>query len=181
MAKLQTGDRFPDLAVDLLYGGSTTASALFQTPKTVLWCLRYIGCTVCRYDIHIAAQRYGEVKNKNARIVFMLQSDKELLKEELKDTPLPFDIICDPSMKLYEALDIRPAESMEALLGGQLEALKAKGEAAQAAGFSHGKYEGNEQQLPAMFLVDENGTVLQAIYAENIVGLPTLDELLQML
>ncbi len=181
MPKLLTGDRFPALTVNTLYGGEKQTTDLFQAPKTVLWCLRYIGCTVCRYDIHLAAQRYEEVQAKGAEIVFMLQSDKDLLAEELKDTPLPFDIICDPEMKIYQELEILPAESMEALVGDQLAALQAKGAAATAAGFSHGKYEGNEQQLPAMFIVGADGIVQKAIYAETIMGLPTLDELLSML
>ena len=181
MAKIKAGDQFPNLPIELLYQGPATMQDLFTAPKTILWCLRYLGCTVCRYDIHLAAQRYDEVKAKNARIVFMLQSEKSLLQEELKDVPLPFDIICDPSMKLYEELEIKPAKSMEALLGDQLEALKAKGAAAQAAGFSHGKYEGNEQQLPAMFIIGQDGIVQKAIYAETIMGLPNLNELLEML
>lgn len=181
MSKLYPGDTFPALPVNTLYGGEKLTTDLFQTPKTVVWCLRYIGCTVCRYDIHIAAQRYEEVKAKGAEIVFMLQSDKALLAEELKDTPLPFDIICDPEMKIYQELEILPAPSMEALVGDQLEALKIKGAAASAAGFSHGKYEGDEQQLPAMFIIGADGVVQKAIYAETIMGLPTLDELLPML
>lgn len=181
MARIKEGDKFPNLAIETLYKGEGTMNDLFTAPKTVLWCLRYLGCTVCRYDIHLAAQRYDEILAKDAKIVFMLQSEKSLLQEELKDVPLPFDIICDPSMKLYEALDIKPAESMEALLGDQLEVLKAKGAAAQAAGFSHGKYEGNEQQLPAMFIVGRDGIVEKAIYAETIMGLPNLNELLEMI
>ena len=181
MAKLLQGDRFPALEAELLYAGKNVITDLFTEPKTVIWALRYIGCTVCRYDIHMAAKRYSEIQAKGAKIVFMLQSDKNLLQEELKDSPLPFDIICDPSMKLYQALDIEPAQSMEALVGDRLDDLKAKGAAAAAAGFSHGKYEGNEQQLPAMFIVDKDGIVEKAIYAENIVGLPTLDELLTIL
>ena len=149
MAKLHQGDRFPALEAELLYAGKNFITDLFTEPKTVIWALRYIGCTVCRYDIHMAAKRYS--------------------------------IICDPTMKLYEALDIEPAQSMEALVGDRLDDLKAKGAAAAAAGFSHGKYEGNEQQLPAMFIVDKDGIVEKAIYAETIVGLPTLDELLTIL
>lgn len=181
MPKVTRGETFPKLCVNTLYEGQQTITDLFTAKTNILWCLRYIGCTVCRYDIHVAAQRYEEIKAKDAKIIFMLQSDKALLQEELKASPLPFDIICDPEMKLYEELEIQPAESMEALLGGEIEKLKAKGAAAAAAGFSHGKYEGNEQQLPAMFIIDENGVVKEAIYAETIVGLPTFDELLEKL
>ena len=181
MAKLSQGDAFPALPVNLLYGGEAVTTDLFTEPKTVIWALRYIGCTVCRYDIHVAATRYEEVKAKGAKIVFMLQSDKDLLAEELKEAPLPFDVICDPEMKIYKELEIEPAQSMEALVGDRLDDLKAKGAAAAACGFSHGKYEGNEQQLPAMFIVGADGKVEKAIYAETIVGLPTLDELLEIL
>ena len=44
-----------------------------------------------------------------------------------------------------------------------------------------GDYEGNELQLPAMFIVNEDGVVEYANYARNIVDLPTVDEVLAML
>ena len=59
--------------------------------------------------------------------------------------------------------------------------VSAKGEKAAACGFSHGDYEGNEQQLPAMFIVDEDGTVLYAHYARSIMDMPSVDEVLAML
>lgn len=181
MSKLTVGQQFPDFELDTLYGGKQKVSAMLGEDKTVFWCLRYIGCTVCRYDVHLLSQRYQEVQAKGAKVYFMMQSEKEVLAEELKDTPLPFDIICDPSMEIYQALDIQPAESMEALLGDGQEKLQAKGAAAAAAGFSHGKYEGNEQQLPALFIVDANGKVLVSHYAKDIMDMPTIDDLLKML
>ena len=181
MSRLYIGDTFPSLPIQTLYNSASVTDELFGAKKTVLWCLRYIGCTVCRYDIHIAATRYSEVEAKGAKIVFMLQSNKDLLAEELKDVPLPFDIICDPEMKIYQKLGIQPASSVEELLGPDPAKLQAKGAAATALGFTHGKYEGDEMQLPAMFIVDAGGKVETAIYAENITGLPTLDELLAML
>ena len=84
-------------------------------------------------------------------------------------------------MEIYQALDIQPAESMEALVGDGLKKLQTKGAAAAEAGFSHGKYEGNEQQLPALFIVDAQSQVLTAHYAKNIMDMPTIDDLLAML
>ena len=62
-----------------------------------------------------------------------------------------------------------------------LDKLKEKGGKAREAGFVHGDYEGNELQLPAMFIVNEDGVVEYANYARNIVDLPTVDEVLAML
>ena len=181
MSRLTVGQKFPDFEVETLYGGKQHISAMLGSDRTIFWCLRYIGCTVCRYDVHLLSQRYSEIQAKGAKVYFMMQSDKDVLAAELKDQSLPFDIICDPSMEIYQALDIQPAESMEALLGNGLEKLQAKGAAAAEAGFSHGKYEGNEQQLPALFIVDAQGKILVAHYAKDIMDMPTIDELLTML
>ncbi|MBQ7081980.1 MAG: hypothetical protein IJM93_00350, partial [Oscillospiraceae bacterium] len=58
---------------------------------------------------------------------------------------------------------------------------QAKIEKVRASGFVHGKYEGNEQQLPAMFVVDPDGTVIYAHYAENSIDMPSVDEMLEIL
>ena len=182
MAKLNTGDRLPSFTFDThLRDGLDSLSVL--RGKTVFWVLRYIGCTVCRYDVHLIAQRYDEFTAKGAQVFVVMQSDRDHVQKDLAatDTVLPFEIICDPDQKIYDLLSIEPAESMEALAGDNRDALMEKGAKARECGFSHGDYEGNEQQLPAMFIVAEDGTVEYAHYAENIVDMPTVDGVLGML
>ncbi len=87
----------------------------------------------------------------------------------------------DPEQKIYQLLEIRPASSREEMIEGVLDRLKEKGAKAREAGFSHGDYEGNEQQLPAMFIVNEDGIVEYANYAKNIMDMPTVDEVLNIL
>ena len=87
----------------------------------------------------------------------------------------------ETEMKIYEELEIKPAASMEELGGGKMGELMEKGAAAKAAGFSHGEYEGNEQQLPAMFMVDKDGKIEFAHYAKDIMDMPVLDDVLKML
>lgn len=59
--------------------------------------------------------------------------------------------------------------------------LEAKKQKIKEAGFVHGKYEGNEQQLPAMFVVDPDGSVVYAHYAKNSIDMPTVEEMLRIL
>jgi peroxiredoxin len=112
-----------------------------------------------------------------------MQSDAQHVQNDLAktDTHLPFKIITDPEMKIYDLLSIEPAESMEKLAEGVGEALREKAKLARKAGFSHGDYEGNEQQLPALFIVNEDGTAAYAHYAKNIMDMPSIDEVLEML
>lgn len=66
-------------------------------------------------------------------------------------------------------------------MDGVLDELKEKGAAAREAGFVHGDYEGNEMQLPAMFIVNEDGIIEYVRYAKNIMDMPKIDEVLAML
>ena len=128
MAKLNTGDKLPSFTFDThLRDGLGSLSVL--RGKTVFWVLRYIGCTVCRYDVHLIAQRYDEFTAKGAQVFVVMQSDRDHVQKDLAatDTVLPFEIICDPDQKIYDLLSIEPAESMEALAGGNRDALMEKG------------------------------------------------------
>ena len=182
MAKINAGERLPSFKFNTHLRDDLESLSVLKG-KTVFWVLRYIGCTVCRYDVHLIAKRYDEFKAKGAQVFVVMQSDRDHVVNDLKatDTVLPFEIICDPDQKIYELLSIEPARSMEELAGGNMDELRAKGAAAKEAGFVHGDYEGNEQQLPAMFIVAEDGTVEYAHYATNIVDMPKIDEVLEML
>ncbi len=180
MAQLTVGDKMPNLQFNTAYKNDLHVQDIL-TGKTVFWVLRYIGCTVCRYDVHLIAQRYEEFKALGAQVFVVMQSDQVHVQKDLAEVKLPFEIICDTDMNFYNTLDIAPAKSMEELVGDQMDQLQAKGAKAAEAGFKHGDYEGNEQQLPAMFIVDETGTITYAHYATTIVDMPNIDEVLNIL
>ena len=182
MAKLNVQDKMPNLVFNTAYQNNVNLHDVLKG-KTVFWVLRYIGCTVCRYDVHLIQQSYEAFQKKGAQVFVVMQSDQAHVQNDLKDIQLPFDIICDDQMKIYEALSIEAAASLQELGGGEanLARLKEKGAKAKECGFVHGDYEGNEQQLPAMFIVEEDATISYAHYAKNIVDMPTIPEVLEML
>ncbi len=180
MTRLNKGDTFPNYEVVETFQGNTTISNIMNHTPTMFVVLRYIGCTVCRYDVHLLTQRINEFKEKGVNVCVIMQSSQENVKKDLQDQPLPFALICDTDMHIYHDLEILPANSMEALVGDSLSLLKEKGAKANACGFEHGTYEGNEQQLPAFFYVDENGTVIVSHYGTTIMDMPTIDEMLEM-
>jgi len=182
MAVLKKGDRMPDFKVNTATKEDTTLKELCAGKPTFLAVLRYIGCTVCRYDIHVMEARYDEFVKKGAQVLFVMQSTPEMVKNDLKEHALPFEIICDPDYEIYNTLGISAAKSMEELVPPTvMEALMAKAAAAGEAGFSHGEYEGIEEQLPATFLIGAEGDVLYAHYGKNIMDKPDVDEMLAML
>ena len=185
MARLTVGDKMPNLTVDTAYEAGTTVEKIVGGKKTVFWVLRYIGCTVCRYDVHLLIERYEEIKAKDAQVVVVMQSRPEKIQEDVREEmngeKLPFDIICDTKFEFYNALEILPAETTEELIGDDMTELQEKGAAAKEAGFEHGEYEGNELQLPAMFVVGGDMTVEVAHYGKNLTDMPKIDDVLAML
>ena len=139
--KITCGERFPEFTFDTAYKDGLNSLGVLKG-KTVFWVLRYIGCTVCRYDVHKIAERYEEFKAKGAQVFVVMQSDKKHVRDDLSkgDVKLPFEIIIDPKQKIYELLDIKPADTKEEMLGDGLEQLREKGAAARKAGFVHGVF-----------------------------------------
>lgn len=185
MARLATGDKMPNFTFDTAYeNGKTIEAVLKDKKRTIFWVLRYIGCPTCRYDVHMLAMRYQEFLDLDTQIFVVMQSEPVNVRNDLKDTQLPFSIICDTDMEIYHTLEIPVACSKEERmpkLSTEIARLEEKRKEVKALGFVHGKYEGNEQQLPALFLIEDDSTVRYVHYAKHSIDMPAIDEVLNLL
>ena len=184
MAKLHVGEKMPAFTFQTESQSGLTTESVLREGRTVFWVLRYIGCTTCRCDVHQIAAHYDEFLKRGTQVYVVMQSDPAVVREDLKDSPLPYHIICDQEQVIYRALEIPATATKEERMPTSPEdiaKLEAKRQKVKEAGFVHGKYEGNEQQLPAMFVVDPDGSVVYAHYAKNSIDMPTVEEMLQIL
>ena len=178
MAKLIVGDKMPNFPVQTAFENDLTIEKIVGGKPTMFMVLRYIGCTVCRYDVHMLTQRYQEFVDKGVNVAVVMQSTPEIVQRDLDGQTLPFHLICDSEQEIYKTLEIIPAGSMPELLGDSLPKLQEKSAAAAAAGFAHGDYEGVEEQLPAFIYVDADMFVKEIHYGKTIMDMPTIDEML---
>lgn len=180
MAKLEPGQIMPDFEyVTPFTSGHTLSETAAQAPKTALVFLRYWGCPLCQYDIHLLAQAYESITARGGQLFVVLQSDPAGLAEQLGTADkLPFAIICDPEQELYKEFCIAPAASMVKMAD-----LKMVGKIVRASklGIRHGAYEGDEQQLPAAFVIDGDRKILYAHYAKSVSDMPGTEELAKLL
>ena len=179
MAKLEVGMKMKNFTYNTAWetGKDFYAEAMGKGKKTVLRFLRYYGCTVCQLDTWEMAEEYQRFVDAGANLFVVMQSDPETIREEVKEGELPYDLICDPTQALYRSLDIGDIEKMEK----PGEYLLERAAKAKARGMVHGKYEGNEQQAPAMFIMDEEMNVIFAHYGKDPVDLPSIDETIALL
>jgi peroxiredoxin len=174
--KLKKGNKIPDFSYNTAFKRNKCFYEEIEGKKTVLYFLRYYGCTVCQLDLMEIKNSYQDFEEKNISVKVVLQSDPELLKEELEKNPLPYEVISDPEMNLYEKFEIEPAKSMIELAGGKtmVKIMKAKKEK-----LKHGKYEGEERQLPAVFVINEDKEIILSQYTKNLGELKSPIEILK--
>ncbi len=178
MAKLNVGEKMPDFSSVTVFDAEAKAlSKRVGDGKTAIVFLRYYGCTLCQYDIHLYSENYKDIVGSHGKLFVVLQSKSETIKKTVSENDLPFEIICDPDEKLYKEFEINPAKSMQELGGPEVVAKVAKAKAL----FSHGEYEGEELQLPAAFVVEPDLTITYARYGKNGADVPTPEELKELL
>ena len=85
MAKLHVGDKLPNFEFKNAYDVTKTVEKDVLGKKTVFWVIRYIGCTICRYDVHVLAQLHEQFKAKGVQVFVVMQSDPAIVREELKE------------------------------------------------------------------------------------------------
>lgn len=176
MAKLTAGQTMPDFTFDTPFAaGRTLAETVQQVEgKTALVFLRYFGCTLCQLDIRQFAQQQQKITATGGQMLVVLQSDPALIAGEMKEGDLPFDIICDPDQKLYRMFEIQPAKSKLGMVDFKT---LGKMKEASSAGLKHGAYEGDELQLPAVFVVDRERKITRAHYGKKVSDVPDADTL----
>lgn len=181
MAKLAVGDRMPDFSFVTPFTGdrSLGETAKRVSGRTAVVFLRYFGCTLCQLDMRQYAKGYGEMTAGGGQMLLVLQSDPEKLAEQIGPDTFPYEIVCDPGQELYRLLDIAPAKSMAAL-GGDVKTM-AKIAKATASGLKHGDYEGEELQLPAVFVMEPDLTLTYVHYGRTAGDIPGAKELAELL
>ncbi len=178
-ARLNVGEKLPDFKFNTAFTSNERLSdKAKEVDKTILLFLRYYGCTLCQYDIHKLANEYDKIKSANARALVILQSSPEVIAEQIDKDSLPFEIVCDENQTLYKKFGISPAASTAKMISAGTIAKIAK---ATAKGFKHGKYEGNELQLPACFIIDKDLNLKYVHYGKNASDIPDVSKLTELM
>lgn len=162
--RIATGASAPDFTATVYAREPLTLSAL-RGQKVWLAFFRYAGCPLCNLRVHQMIQRYPEWERQGLKIVAVFQAPVEEVASNVGEQNAPFPIVCDPDEKLYALY------GLEASLAGYLSPknlpLAAK---ALKEGFTPGTMHGTKTRLPADFLIDENGKVVDTFYADTIGG-----------
>jgi thioredoxin-dependent peroxiredoxin len=172
---LKPGDRAPEFELPDQHGNATTLSQ-FRGKTLVLYFTRYVGCPVCQMEMVEFSKRCGDFKSSGAELVIVTQSAVDRLAGFSVDNHFEFKVLSDIRRQAYRHYQVG-CGLMGALspknVGPILRSL--------IKGYKHGRFEGNELQYPAQFIIDENQIVVFAHYGRNISDSLPAEELLARL
>lgn len=180
MPKLTAGETMPDFSYDTPFDSDILLSETVNqvSGKTAIVFLRYFGCTLCQLDLHEYAHAYEDITKNSGQFLVVLQSTAQGLAEQLQPGDFPYPIICDPEKKLYDMLGVEAAPSAKKMMSASA---VIKGVKAVAKGYKHGAYEGDELQLPAVFVMDRERCLTHVHYGQDVGDAPTAAQLAALL
>ena len=164
----------PDYTFNTPWKQSIRLSDMAKERRTYLIFLRYMGCPLCQMKISRLKKEWGRFQEANLNVVVVLQSEPEIITSQVSENEIPFHIACDPDETFFHLYGVMPGSIFRYATPSVIK----KAMQAKKMGFSHGKSEGNEMQLPAVFLIGQDMKVEYAYYGRNVGDVPDNDDLL---
>ena len=106
----------------------------------------------------------------------VLQSTPEVIRGQTEQKEMPLTIVCDSAAEIFEQYGVKVGSIFRYLTPSVIR----KGLASKKLGYKHGKYEGREKQLPAVFLVDTDRIIRYVYYGKNVGDVPANSTLLTL-
>lgn len=171
---IAAGMKAPDHTFNTPWKKDIRLSDVAKDKRTYLIFLRYMGCPLCQMKISRLKKDWERFKKAGLNVVVVLQSEPENITALVDQKEIPFHIACDPDETFFHLYGVMPGSIFRYATPSVIK----KAMQAKKLGFSHGKSEGKEMQLPAVFLIGKDMKVEYAYYGGNVGDVPENDEIL---
>lgn len=130
--------------------------------KMLLSLFREATCPFCNFRVFDLTNNYPNLTNLGVDIVVVFKSDEENVRQFIAHRPRPFRMVADPDGNSHEAFTVSTSMwgKLKAMMLHPLAMMKGMGMVGM-----RGMATGN--LMPADFLIDENGTVVETYYGED--------------
>ncbi|WBM74079.1 redoxin domain-containing protein [Saprospira grandis] len=181
--RLHSGDEAPLFNTTEVRGEKLKLRKLLKEQERVLLVfMRHAWCPVCNLRSHELMERYEELKAANYEVVVVYESPQEQLIRYVEDHELPFKVVADPSGELYRSYKIErnPDKLKAAMQDEKTLAHIEKGKKSYKKDFRSymAKGEKPDALIPADFVLDHKGNILQAYYGKTLDDHLPLEELI---
>ena len=158
-----TGEQAPNFTATQLNGEKIELDEMIKSQSVCIIFLRFMGCPLTRLRLAELEKEIEKYNAKQLKLLIVFESTMDRTQKYTTKKGLHLDIVPDLHRELYDLFDVQPGGVVAMLNPNVL--LKA-GEAT-IKGHMHGAFEGNELQLPAAFIIDQNSKFTYVNYGEH--------------
>lgn len=146
----------------------------FQGSKVALFFLRHLGCPLCKEKVAELKAAAALFEEKGVKLFAVVQSTPRRAEQYTGKEGLPYLLVPDREKKLYDRFEVKRGGVKEFTAPSAfLATLRAT-----FKGHMHGRFEGDELQVPASFLLSGDGQVIYAHYGRDISDFGSVEDLL---
>lgn len=179
---LEVGDQIQEFIYDSASGQKKSLLETIDRP-TILLFQRYFACPICQTVMAELRRAMPVLKAQGLDLKVVVQSPLESVAPSAEQ--FPFELICDPDAKLYDRYNVFEADDVAHFIdksfvegsGSNLRDMAM----AMYSGAGQSQSEGREFQVPAVFVIGKDGTVLYAHYGNSATDLPDLNDVVRTL
>ncbi|HUT53093.1 MAG TPA: peroxiredoxin-like family protein [bacterium] len=146
----------------------------FKGQKTALFFLRHLGCPLCKAKVAELKAAYAQFQAGSVLLIVVVQSTPRRVSEFAEKEKIPYLLVPDRGKILYNQFEVRRGGLKEFTAPAAFAATVR----ATLKGHMHGRFEGDEFQVPAAFLLSPEAEVLHAHYGKDVSDFGGVDELL---
>lgn len=164
MGRLNKGEKAPDFLVSDIDGTEHKLNN-FEGKYLLLSFYRYASCPFCNLRISQLMKRVDEFEKEGLELLAVFQSPEEKIKQYVMKQKPPFPIVADPERKLYSLYRLETSwlGLMKTMVFKVTDMMKAF-----SKGFLPGTIEGEMNRLPADFLINKDGIIVESYYGKDI-------------
>ncbi|TPV96994.1 MAG: redoxin domain-containing protein [Myxococcales bacterium FL481] len=175
--KLRPGVQMPAWTAESLTS-KTISSSDISGNMALLTFYRYASCPVCASTLAQYRVRAGEITSRGVELISFFHSPVERMKVYFDPGSIPFEVVCDPEREIYERFRVTSRVSGlfdPRALGGIVRSARY---AIQRNPFS---VDGSVAMMPADFLFDRDGRLLDSNYGAHVSDGWSVDEALAVI
>jgi len=153
--------------------GDTFQLSDYVGKRIVLSFFRDAACPFCNYRVYQLTEKYREWKDSGLEIVVVFSDSSEQVRKHVARHPRPFKMLSDPNLKLYNSYGVEQSflALLKALLFKLPEVIKGVVKGGRPTNNPHVKI------VPADFLIDVDGRVMDLYYGKNTADHIPLDRI----
>lgn len=176
--QIEVGAQVPSFEVTDGHGDLWRIPQVLEAGKPLLLVfLRHLGCPLCRQRVDELKEEHALFVEAGVELLVITQSSAKRVAKFASKQSIPYGIVGDREKRLYDLFGVKRGGLGQYATGRVV----AKTVRAATKGYLHGRFEGDEFQMPAELIVAPDGRIAWSHYGTDVADASPNEVLLDAL